>query len=63
MGFANYTKLASFQSGIWVYLGNSLFVSLLTVALTLIVSFFGGYAFARFSFPGRTCCSCWCWRS
>lgn len=52
-GFANYAKLASFQSGIWVYLGNSLFVSLLTVALTLIVSFFGGYAFARFSFPGK----------
>ena len=52
-GFANYAKLASFQSGIWVYLGNSLFVSLLTVALTLLVSFFGGYAFARFSFPGK----------
>ena len=52
-GFSNYVKLANFQSGIWVYLGNSLFVSLLTVALTLIVSFFGGYAFARFQFPGK----------
>jgi len=52
-GFGNYATLASFQSGIWVYLGNSLFVSLLTVALTLLVSFFGGYAFARFSFPGK----------
>lgn len=52
-GFANYVTLANFQSGIWVYLGNSLFVSLLTVALTLIVSFFGGYAFARFQFPGK----------
>ncbi|ODT38569.1 MAG: ABC transporter permease [Microbacterium sp. 71-36] len=52
-GFGNYATLANFQSGIWVYLGNSLFVSLLTVALTLLVSFFGGYAFARFSFPGK----------
>ena len=45
--------LANFQSGIWVYHGNSLFVSLLTVALTLLTSFFGGYAFARFHFPGK----------
>ncbi|MDD7963502.1 carbohydrate ABC transporter permease [Microbacterium thalli] len=52
-GFGNYATLANFQSGIWVYLGNSLFVSLLTVALTLLTSFFGGYAFARFHFPGK----------
>jgi multiple sugar transport system permease protein len=35
------------------YLANSAFVSLLTVALTLSVSLLGGYAFARFRFPGR----------
>jgi multiple sugar transport system permease protein len=52
-GFGNYVSLANFQAGIWVYLGNSLFVSLVTVALTLIVSFLGGYAFARFQFPGK----------
>ena len=52
-GFGNYVALADYQAGIWVYLGNSLFVSLLTVALTLIVSGLGGYAFARFSFPGK----------
>jgi len=52
-GFGNYVSLANFQAGIWVYLGNSLFVSLLTVVLTLITSFLGGYAFARFSFPGK----------
>ncbi len=62
-GFGNYATLANFQSGIWVYLGNSLFVSVLTVTLTLLVSFFGGYAFARFQFPARTCSSCRCWRS
>lgn len=52
-GFGNYEKLANFQSGIWVYLGNSLFVSITTVVLTLLISFLGGYAFARFSFPGK----------
>ncbi|WP_127818583.1 carbohydrate ABC transporter permease [Microbacterium sp. CPCC 204701] len=52
-GIGNYISLANFQAGIWVYLGNSLFVSLLTVALTLVISFLGGYAFARFSFPGK----------
>lgn len=52
-GIGNYISLANFQAGVWVYLGNSLFVSLLTVVLTLVISFLGGYAFARFSFPGK----------
>ncbi|MCK6080237.1 carbohydrate ABC transporter permease [Microbacterium sp. EYE_5] len=52
-GFGNYLALADYQAGVWVYLGNSLFVSLLTVALTLLLSLTGGYAFARFSFPGK----------
>ena len=52
-GLGNYAALANYQAGIWVYLGNSAFVSLLTVLLTLIVSTLGGYAFARFSFPGK----------
>ena len=30
-----------------------LFVSLLTVVLTLLISLLGGYAFARFRFPGK----------
>jgi multiple sugar transport system permease protein len=52
-GFGNYATLADYQAGIWRYLANSAFVSLLTVALTLLISFLGGYAFARFRFPGR----------
>lgn len=52
-GLGNYASLANYQAGIWVYIGNSLFVSLLTVLLTLLVSLLGGYAFARFRFPGR----------
>jgi multiple sugar transport system permease protein len=52
-GMGNYATLAKYQAGIWVYIGNSLFVSLLTVLLTLVVSLLGGYAFARFRFPGK----------
>ena len=52
-GFGNYETLSAYQAGIWRYLGNSAFVSLLTVALTLTISFLGGYAFARFKFPGK----------
>jgi multiple sugar transport system permease protein len=52
-GFGNYITLANYQAGVWVYLFNSLFVSLLTVALTLVLSLLGGYAFARFKFPGK----------
>jgi multiple sugar transport system permease protein len=52
-GFGNYATLASYQAGIWRYLANSAFVSLTTVLLTLLISLLGGYAFARFSFPGK----------
>ncbi len=52
-GFGNYATLANYQAGIGQYLANSAFVSLLTVALTLIISTLGGYAFARFSFLGK----------
>ena len=52
-GFGNYETLAGYQAGIWRYIANSAFVSLLTVVLTLLTSLFGGYAFARFRFPGK----------
>jgi len=52
-GLGNYVQLATFQAGIITYIANSLFVSLLTVALTLFISLTGGYAFARFKFPGK----------
>ena len=52
-GFGNYQTLAGYQAGIGQYLANSAFVSLLTVALTVTVSCLGGYAFARFRFPGK----------
>ncbi|WP_433281547.1 carbohydrate ABC transporter permease [Micromonospora sp. CA-244673] len=52
-GLGNYRTLTHYQAGIWQYLANSAFVSLTTVFLTLAISLLGGYAFARFSFPGK----------
>jgi len=52
-GAGNYVSLAGYQAGIWRYLANSLFVSGLTVLLTVGISLLGGYAFARFRFPGK----------
>ncbi len=52
-GFGNYVTLGNYQAGIVQYFANSVFVSLLTVVLTLVISLLGGYAFARFRFPGK----------
>ncbi len=52
-GFGNYTRMADYGEGLWTYLFNTAAVSLMTVAGTLFVSALGGYAFARFRFPGK----------
>lgn len=52
-GLGNYRTLAAYQDGIGQYILNSTFVSLVTVGLTLFISLLGGYAFARFNFPGK----------
>lgn len=52
-GLGNYRTLEHYQAGIWRYIANSAFVSGLCVLLTLSISLLGGYAFARFRFPGR----------
>jgi multiple sugar transport system permease protein len=52
-GFGNYRTLLDYDAGLWRYLLNSAVVSALTVVLTLGVSLLGGYAFARFEFPGK----------
>jgi multiple sugar transport system permease protein len=53
LGFGNYTKMAEYGEGITTYLANSAAVSAMTVVGTLVVSALGGYAFARFRFPGK----------
>lgn len=52
-GLGNYTTLVSYQAGLGVYLMNSLVISLVAVLVTLVLSLLGGYAFARFNFPGK----------
>src|SRR5436190_2664144 len=52
-GVGNYVRLLEYGHGALVYVLNSTIVSLLTVGLTLALSVMGGYAFARFTFPGR----------
>ncbi len=52
-GMGNYNTLTHYQSGIWQYVLNSVIVSGLTVLFTLAISLLGGYAFARFAFPGK----------
>lgn len=53
LGFGNYSTLASYQAGLPTYLGNSVAISLTAVLVTVVAATFGGYAFARFSFPGK----------
>ena len=52
-GLGNYETVVNYQAGLWTYLGNSLVITATAVIVTLVASTFGGYAFARFSFPGK----------
>ncbi|MEO8758076.1 MAG: carbohydrate ABC transporter permease [Devosia sp.] len=52
-GFGNYTTMFNFGAGLPVFLFNSFLVTGMTVAITLIISTLGGYAFARFKFWGK----------
>jgi multiple sugar transport system permease protein len=49
----NYSKLASYGSGIGVYFVNSLVLSVSVVAGTVVVTVLAGYGFARFQFRGK----------
>jgi multiple sugar transport system permease protein len=53
-GLENYARLFTADGGIRPHhVVNSVVVCLLTVGGTLLISTLGGYAFGRFSFPGR----------
>src|SRR5690349_18350702 len=52
-GLDNFSHMLHYGDGLGTYLVNSLVVTGLTVAGTLAVSILGGYAFGRFSFPGK----------
>lgn len=49
----DYLEMARYGEGLATYAANSVLVSAITVAGTLVVSALGGYAFARFDFPGK----------
>lgn len=52
-GFGNYVTLLQYNVGLGQFLLNSTIVAVLTVTLTLGTSILGGYAFAKFTFPGK----------
>ncbi|WP_432562451.1 carbohydrate ABC transporter permease [Kineococcus sp. SYSU DK003] len=52
-GVDNYRRLVDYGEGLSVYAWNSIVISVLTVVGVLVVTVLGGYAFARFSFPGK----------
>lgn len=52
-GLGNYTTLVNFGAGLPTYVLNSAAISILTVGFVLATSLMGGYAFAKFSFPGK----------
>lgn len=49
--FANYQKLLSGNFPLWVR--NSLFIGLVSAAISVLMASMGGYAFSRFKFRGR----------
>ncbi|MFB9979926.1 carbohydrate ABC transporter permease [Mesorhizobium kowhaii] len=47
----NYATLDTFGDGLWVSAQNSIYVSAMTVVLSVAVSVLAGYGFSRFRFP------------
>jgi multiple sugar transport system permease protein len=54
ISFENYQVLSQYGQGLWRYISNSATAALITVFGALVLSLFGGYGFARFSFPGKS---------
>lgn len=52
-GTENYERLIDYGAGLGTYVWNSVVVSVVAVVGTLVVSVLGGYAFARYNFPGK----------
>lgn len=52
-GADNYVRLSQYGAGLGQYVWNTTVVTMLAVVGTLVVTVLGGYALARFSFPGK----------
>jgi multiple sugar transport system permease protein len=52
-GIASYERLVHYGNGLGWYVLNTVVVALITVIVTLVTTTLGGYAVARFDFPGK----------
>lgn len=52
-GLGNYERVAGYGAGLGTYLGNTVWISVLTVVFSVLVSTLAGYGFARFDFPAK----------
>jgi multiple sugar transport system permease protein len=52
-GVDNYRRLVDYGSGLPAYLLNTTVVAVVAVVVTVVTTTLGGYAVARFSFPGK----------
>lgn len=51
--FQNFSRLFTYGEGLLIYGRNTLFVALVTVIGSILISLFAGYAFARIKFKGN----------
>ncbi|WP_439592959.1 carbohydrate ABC transporter permease [Microbacterium sp.] len=49
----NFAALQGLGNGVWVHIGNSAILAVITVVGTVIIATLGGWGFARYRFPGR----------
>ena len=56
MSLDNYVLLFTGQHNYWRWFFNSIFLTVITVVATLLVSAFVGYGFAAYEFKGRMQC-------
>ena len=54
LSLESFVELLDLGNGIWVHLGNSLYLAVFTVVGTVVVATLAGWGFARFRFPGQT---------
>src|SRR5699024_3294275 len=53
MTLSNYVLLFTGDHDYWIWFGNSLLLTVLTVVLTLVISSFVAYGFAAYDFKGK----------
>ncbi len=49
----NFAALQGLGDGVWVHIGNSVILAVITVIGTVVIATLGGWGFAKYKFPGR----------